>query len=208
MNPTLLVRYGTIPDVARFECALAQTPVRGERVVVTTHRGLELGTVLEVVGGRVAEANGNGPQSASEGPHSPPDAPAGADQNGQPGPLRNGQAEAVREPAALHVVRIAADEDLALGDRLKDEAQAAFADWQQRIAGWQLDLELLDLEWTLDRAKLVLYVLAGRGPETTRLALQAAAAGLAVEVQPVSAEGLVAVPSGGGCGSGGCGCGS
>ena len=65
-----------------------------------------------------------------------------------------------------------------------------------------------DLEWTLDRQKLVLYVLGGRGPDTTRLALQAAAAGLSViEVQPVSAEGVVPLPAaGGGCGSGGCGC--
>ena len=65
-----------------------------------------------------------------------------------------------------------------------------------------------DMEWTLDRQKLVLYVLGGRGPETTKLALQAAAAGLAVvEVQPVDANGPVPVPAagGGGCGSGGCG---
>jgi hypothetical protein len=52
-----------------------------------------------------------------------------------------------------------------------------------------------------------LYVLTERGPATTTLALQAAAEGLGlIEVQPVSAAGLVAVPSGGGCGTGGCGC--
>ena len=73
---------------------------------------------------------------------------------------------------------------------------------------WKLDLDLVDLEWTLDRQKLVLYVLGGRGPEATKLALQAAAAGLAVvEVQPVTADGPVPLPpAGGGCGSGGCGC--
>ena len=69
-------------------------------------------------------------------------------------------------------------------------------------------MELLDLEWTLDRGKLVVYVLGGRGPDTTRLALLAAASGQAsIEVQPVSTEGLVPLErSGGGCGSGGCGC--
>ena len=46
-------------------------------------------------------------------------------------------------------------------------------------------MELIDLEWTLDKSKLILYVLNDRGPEATRLGLQAAAAGLGtVEVQP------------------------
>ena len=71
----------------------------------------------------------------------------------------------------------------------------------------RLDLQLIDLEWTLDRTKLILYVLNERGPDCTKLALQAAAAGLGlVEVQPVDENGLVAVEPSGGCGSGGCGC--
>jgi hypothetical protein len=67
---------------------------------------------------------------------------------------------------------------------------------------------LIDLEWTLDDAKQILYVLTSRGPDATNLALHAAAEGLGViEVQPVAAEGLIPLPSeGGGCGSGGCGC--
>ena len=63
----------------------------------------------------------------------------------------------------------------------------------------------MDLEWTLDREKLILYVLTGRGPDTTKLALFAATAGYAsVEVQPVSKDGLVPMPAAQG---GGCGCG-
>lgn len=108
---------------------------------------------------------------------------------------------------AYEVLRRASFEDEARHAELRREAQADFGQWQRRIQEWNLALELLDLEWTLDRQKLVLYVLGGRGAETTKLALQAAAAGLAVvEVQPVGAEGPVPVQSGGGCGAGGCGC--
>ena len=68
-----------------------------------------------------------------------------------------------------------------------------------------VDVQLVDLEWTLDRGKLILYVLNERGPECTKLAIQAAAAGFGlIEVQPVSKDGLVDLPKGGGCGSGGC----
>jgi hypothetical protein len=82
-----------------------------------------------------------------------------------------------------------------------------FPEWITRITEWELMLELIDLEWTLDRQKLILYVLNDRGPDCTKLALQAAAAGLGtIEVQPVTAEGLVTPPaSTGGCGSCGCG---
>jgi hypothetical protein len=140
MVARILVRYGAIPEVAWFACDLPEPPARGQRLVVASRRGVELGSALD-------------------------------------------------------------------RDELRREAQAAYSDWHNRIAQWKLDLELIDLEWMLDRQKLVLYVLGGRGPDTTRLALQAAAAGLAViEVQPVDDSGLVAVPSRGGCGSGACGC--
>lgn len=169
MSQTLLVRYGAIPEVARFVCRLDEAPARHEKVVVLSHRGPELGTMLEAV------------RSASAPPVDP----------------------------AYEVLRRASVEDEARHTELRKEAQADFGQWQQRIRDWNLELELLDLEWTLDGQKLVLYVLGGRGAETTKLALQAAAAGLAVvEVQPVGAEGPIAIPSGGGCGSGGCGCGT
>jgi PSP1 C-terminal conserved region len=113
-----------------------------------------------------------------------------------------------RGPAAAsgEVLRIATAEDETAQRRLRNRADAEFSGWARRIAEWEIDLQLIDLEWTLDDAKLVLYVLNERGPECTKLALQAAAAGLGViEVQPVSAEGLKPQESGGGCGSCGCG---
>jgi cell fate regulator YaaT (PSP1 superfamily) len=170
MSQTLLIRYGTVPEVARFAYDLPEPPGRLEPVVINTHRGLELGTALETV-------------------------------------RQTGQGES--DEPAYHVLRRATPEDETRHAELKREAQSAFAEWQQRIRDWKLDLELLDLEWTLDRQKLVLYVLGGRSADTTKLALQAAAAGLAViEVQPVNADGLVPLTAGGGggCGSGGCGC--
>src|SRR5690242_8978447 len=46
-SSTLLVRYGAIPEVARFANPQAIPLDRGTAVVVTTHRGPELGAVLE-----------------------------------------------------------------------------------------------------------------------------------------------------------------
>ncbi|HTI51562.1 MAG TPA: PSP1 C-terminal domain-containing protein [Planctomycetaceae bacterium] len=177
MNAIVLVRYGTIPEVGRFEYSLPELPERSQPVIVRTHRGTELGTLLEVVRGQVnvtSSANGS----------------------------------TAEEPTLSSILRLATDEDRARHELLRGEAQAAFSAWEDRIRAWGLELELIDIEWTLEREKLVLYVLTGRGPDTTKLALQAAALGLsAIEVQPVDADGLVALPpAGGGCGSGGCGC--
>jgi hypothetical protein len=186
MAAELLVRYGVIPEVGRFPCPLNASPGRGERVVLLTHRGEQLGVVLQHLPPRPAEAD---PAEAD-----PAEAdPAEEGQSGSTGPT---------------VRRIATSEDLRHEDQLRREAQDLFPRWQQLFVDWNLQLELLDLEWTLERDKLVIYVLGGRGPDTTRLALLAAAAGQGpIEVQPVTADGLVPLErSGGGCGSGGCGC--
>jgi cell fate regulator YaaT (PSP1 superfamily) len=180
MSQTLLVRYGVIPEVARFAHDLPEAPDRHERVVVYSHRGLELGTTLEAL-----RSIARSPAVSAADGESPADEPA------------------------YRVLRRATLEDEAVYNQLRRDADEAFAPWQRRIQEWNLELELLDVEWTLDRQKLVLYVLGGRGSETTKLALQAAAAGLAVvEVQPVNADGPVPLAAaGGGCGSGGCGSG-
>lgn len=167
-----LVRYGVVPEVARFAFHGDSTLSRGDRVVVDSHRGLQLGTVLERL-----------------------------------------KATTKLDPKELdsRIERLANSIDLADHQSLTRECEDAFADWCTRIVQWDLKIELIDLEWTLDRQKLILYVLCERGPDSTKLALQAAAAGLGIiEVQPVSAEGPIQIaPSGGSCGSGeggGCGC--
>ncbi len=160
-----LVRYGTTPEVARCVVAEGATLSRGDAVVVRTHRGEQLGRLLE----------------------------------------RERSAAAVDE-IEFEILRRASDADLAQAELSRQRCEQAFAVWMQRIADWNLQLELLDVEETLDGQKTILYVMCERGPDSTKLALQAAAAGLGIiEVQPVSAEGLVvAAPTGGGCGSGGC----
>lgn len=101
------------------------------------------------------------------------------------------------------LLRLATGDDQIRVTSLQTECETEFIRWQDRIREWRVDVELIDLEKTLDGEKLILYVLNDRGPETTKLALQAAAAGYGViEVQPVGREGLVQVASGGGgCGS-------
>lgn len=167
-----LVRYGAIPEVARFAIRTDALLSRGDDVVVETHRGVELGTFLEEIR---------------------PESRGGDDNSSTP---------------ETHLVRVAAADDLIERRSQLGECESQFARWQRRIAEWRLQLELIDLEWTLDRGKLILYVLNDRGAECTKLALQAAAAGLGIiEVQPVNIEGLAAQSGGGGCGSGGCGSG-
>jgi len=113
-------------------------------------------------------------------------------------------------PAAFTILRAATGADLTTARNVAEQASLEFSEWTSRIAEWKIDLQVIDLERTLDGTKLILYVLNERGPECTRLAIQAAASGFGViEVQPVGPEGLVSQPaSGGGCGSGGGGCGS
>lgn len=120
----------------------------------------------------------------------------------------NGHSNEEDGDSAETILRPATDNDAATFDELRTAVPQEYAAWSARIREWNLELELIDLEWTLDREKLILYVLGGRGPDCTKLALQAAAAGFSgIEVQPVDAGGLVTIPtSDGGCGSGGCGC--
>ena len=167
----VLVRYGAIPEVARFRWSLGEEPQRGQSVVALTHHGLLTGTVLESV-------------NPNHDPH--------------------GEKE-----IDFEVVRISTDEDRQTGTELSKRASGEFDTWLSHLERWRVDVHLLELEWTLDESKLIIYVLCDRGPESTKLAIQAAAEGLGpVEVQPVDREGLVSMPSGGGgCGSGGCGSG-
>ena len=164
-----LVRYGTVPEVARFASESPELPARGADVVVETHRGLQIGNVLERLK-----------------PNFDPAKEAETD---------------------FKLLRTATHRDLETArDRIR-ECEHEFPQWCARISQWKLNLELIDMEWTLDRQKLILYVLCDRGPDSTKLALQAAAGGFGVvEVQPVSAAGLVTIPQSS-CGSGGGGCG-
>jgi hypothetical protein len=173
-SSTVLVRYGAIPEVARFANPQSVPLDRGTDVVVATHRGPELGAVLEML------------RPSVEPRHD----------DTQPDPTGE-------------VLRLATDLDRQRAVDLRREAADAFTGWEQRIAEWRLDLQLIDLEWTIDESRLILYVLNDRGPECAKLALQAAAGGWGViDVQPVSMDGLVPRETGhghgGGCGS--CGC--
>ena len=171
-----LVRYGAIPEVARSVAADDVTFQRGSEVVVQTHRGLQLGTVLEEC------------PSRSE----PPARGVDGDRSTEP-------------ESAFEILRLASDNDRSRHVEFLATCRTDFDAWKQRIIKWHVDVELIDIEKTLDGEKTILYVLCVRGPESTKLAIQAAANGMGVvEVQPVTVEGLVSQPSAGGCGS--CGC--
>jgi cell fate regulator YaaT (PSP1 superfamily) len=163
VHDLVLVRYGAIAEVAKFAHSLCEPPHHGERLVVETHRGLEVGTAL---------------QSVSRGESGPGD------------PAND-----------FTVLRRATPDDELRQAELRRDAQAAFSLWQERISRFQLELELVEAEWLLDRRKLVLYVLSGRSADATRLAILGAAEDpTVIEVQPVTAEGPVPLAAGGGCG--------
>jgi cell fate regulator YaaT (PSP1 superfamily) len=184
MSRGVLVRYGTISEVSRFAIPAEFARQRGDRVVIRTHRGVELGTLLEDAAPQPTQpANGDGPNA-------------------------NGRDASDFDPHAQAVLRTATIEDEHTAAGLRNQCEHEFAAWRGRIDDWKLRLELIDLEWTLDKSKLILYVLNDRGPESTKLALQAAAAGYGVvEVQPVGPEGPIVQSAAGGCGSGHCGSG-
>jgi len=125
----------------------------------------------------------------------------------QPQMPRPGQDSGEDDDLTGEVVRKATDEDLISIAELQSLADDVYLKWQQLASEKKLQLEIIDAEYTLSR-RLVLYVLNGRGAETTRLALLAAASGYGViNVQPVSAEGIVIeTEKSGGCSSGSCGC--
>ncbi len=199
MQSVLLVRYGAVAEVGRFASALVGPEPRGRQVVVRTPHGLQLGAVLQQVSAPGVTSMVQAARQIS-GDHAAPveDVEFNHDE------------PATGEETLPEIVRLATDDDAAHAKTLQVGAQQEFTTWAERICEWKLKLELIDLERTLDGDKMILYVLGDRGPDCTRLALHAAAAGLTgVVVQPVNADGLVGPqPSGGGCGSGagGCGC--
>ena len=171
-----LVRYGVIPEVARSISGDGVTFQRGCEVVVQTHRGLQLGTVLE------------------ECP--PPSEPSGHGVDDE---------RSIDPENVFEILRPASDMDRSRHAESLAACRSDFDAWKQRIVKWHVDVELIDIEKTLDGEKTILYVLCERGPESTKLAIQATANGMGVvEVQPVTGDGLVSQPSADGCGS--CGC--
>lgn len=171
MTRTLLVRYGTIPEAARFQTESSETLERGQRVVVRTQRGTEIGTLLEELKQTTAEQNGT--SSA--------------------------------EPGGFEFLRSATSDDENQAAELRSECDAEFSTWRARFEKWNVTLELIEMEWLLDKEKLVLYVLNEHQLDRAKIVIQSAADGLGtVEVQSVNAEGLIPIAAGGGgCSSGG-----
>ncbi len=130
-----LVRYGVVPEVARCELLEDIELSRGAELVVETHRGPMLATLLEIA---------------------------------RP-PVEPGQQLA---PAQFHMLRLATNADLQASVTLREQALGHCPDWEQRIRDWDVDLQLLDCEFTLDGSKQILYVLNDRGPDCTKLAIR------------------------------------
>jgi cell fate regulator YaaT (PSP1 superfamily) len=171
LRETVLARYGAIPEVARFRI-VPQIPLKREtQVILRTHRGVEMGLLL---------------QDVDEG-------------------YERISTEDDAETSCI--LREASEDDLKQYAQSQSDCEAQFEVWTERIAKWKLNLQLVDLEWLIEPKKLVLYVLNERGPDCTKLALQAAAAGLGIiEVQPIDAQGIIRLENTGGCGTGQCGC--
>ncbi|QDT39550.1 PSP1 C-terminal domain-containing protein [Stratiformator vulcanicus] len=164
MPDQVLIRYGKVPEVAKFAVPAGLAFERDEALVVRGPTGAVLGEPLE--------------------------------------PRAAGTDEEEVDEKSFHVLRLADETDRERATALRMQCEAEFVDWLQRIEDWNLELDLIDIDRTLDGEKLILYVLGDRGNDTTKLALMAATKGFGViEVQPVSAEGPIPLQSGGGCGN-------
>ncbi|MGB4738012.1 MAG: PSP1 C-terminal domain-containing protein, partial [Fuerstiella sp.] len=120
-----LVRYGLIPQVARFglsdelKLQLEAGERRGLKLVVTSDRGVEVADLLEIVRKGIITTD---------------------------------------NPVTGEIQRIATDADLATHAENRKRAELEFFDWQQRVSDWQLQLQIIDVEWTLEADQVVLYV--------------------------------------------------
>lgn len=169
LRETVLARYGAIPEVARFRIVPVETLQRETPIILRTHRGVELGTLLQDVDERYERIPAEDNETTS------------------------------------CILRKATQEEIDQHAQSRTDCDAQFEAWSGRIVQWKLHLQLVDLEWLIEPKKLVLYVLNERGPDCTKLALQAAASGLGIiEVQPIDAQGMIRLDNTGGCGSGGC----
>lgn len=183
----LLVRYGVVPEVVRVPGPRLE---RGAEVLLKTPHGVQSGTVLSALRPKpvtTGYATSSITADRSDAAAEPDDASSG-----------------------FELLRVVSDDDRLRLDVRRQRGRTDYAVWQQRIAHWGLQIELIDVEYTLDGddGAPILYVLPMRGPDATRLALQAAADGYGlIAVQPVAASGPVPIArEAGGCGSGGCGC--
>ena len=173
-----LMRVGACGETVR--CLGINQPLfsRGDQVVLVTDRGNMLADVMQIL-----------PKSESDI---------------KPTDEQTEEQAAEQIDEVNQILRLASKEDLQQQKQLKQRAEQDFSAWTERIHDWKVEVELVDLEWTLDGEKLILYVLNSRGPECTKLAMQADAQGLGIiDVVPISATGInIPEPSGGGCGCG------
>ena len=139
-----LVRYGTVPEVARFANDSAERPAHGsENVVVETDRGLQIGTVLERL-----KPNFD--------------------------PAKDSETE-------FKVIRAATDLDLGnlACENLVRECETAFPEWCARISQWGLESRTCRsrMDARSPEVDSMSQCWCERGPDSTKLALQAEAAG-------------------------------
>ncbi|MEZ6073315.1 MAG: PSP1 C-terminal domain-containing protein [Pirellulales bacterium] len=135
-----LVRVGALAEIGRFCASDARRYRRGTRVVVQTHRGLEVGTVL-----------------------TPVDAAMPVDSNKNDAAGNVGDAGHVQHDGTL--VRALTVEDELLRARLESRRQQAFDACCDKIAELGLAVTLLDVEQLFDGRSLVFYFLEEPPPE-------------------------------------------
>ena len=100
MNRNVLVRYGTIAEVSRFDFGVDLALERGKHVVVYTHRGFELGTLLEDIRPGANRDNGHHASIESANGHKKGDADGHS--NGSPEPVNGRRRIRIADRAGRH----------------------------------------------------------------------------------------------------------
>jgi hypothetical protein len=126
-----LIRYGVMGHIGRFAVmpGCETTLERDQRVVIQTHRGVELGEVLVPAGGMSALGKNGREESAGPWTERP------------------------------HILRAAGPEDLALGQQAEEMRAERFALCQRILQEGDWPLEIIDVEPLLDGNATVLHYL-------------------------------------------------
>ena len=150
-DQSCLIRYGVMSHVGRFSTAPVRgtSLERGQRVVIQTDRGIELGEVLVVLDGHSAAADAG------------PGARAPAANGGDSSPARATQ--------SLQLVRVAGPDDLASSRAAEELRASRFSLCQQILREGNWPWDLIDVEPLLDGRVTVLHYLGPRQVDVAAL---------------------------------------
>ena len=143
-GPTVVVRYGRMRQVGEFRYnAKKQQPRKGNKVVIRSERGVEIGTVL-------ADISQNSEDDARETSLAKSQLKALIQKNGENYPFQRGG----------RVLRMASPQDISEQRHLAHSAREAGRHARKEMADRKLDMKLVTVEHLLGGDRIIFYFTA------------------------------------------------